>query len=31
MLDAKKKVYENMPDKEKLKKLENNGISAFTF
>ena len=31
MLDAKTFFDENIPDKEKLRKLENNVISAFTF
>ena len=31
LLDAKKLLDENLLDKERLKKLEDNGIFAFTF
>lgn len=31
LLGAKKHLDEDLPDKEKLKKLEDNGISTFTF
>ena len=32
LFDAKKEILdENLPDQEKLKKLKNNGISAFIF
>ena len=31
LLDAKKLLDENLLDKEKLEKLEDNGIFAFTF